>query len=453
MDNAEKQIIIYETFEEFVDSDFEENIKIKFIELYNENFKFLYNLIYNFYGQVVDAFSVRYHIFIINTVFKNNLIKLYPIIINNFFILKLYKFFPDDLFPNKYLIELYKNLETNLLFIRILSKFDIPIIEENFYTCVRQHQFQLRFFKFEDSEYNIHNKTQYIHRLKEYDDDERIRYFTDNPLLNFIINYNCVMSTFEISQIYPEMLIDYDELEESDGEALYSWIKCYDKYLKQLDSNKTFLDSLRFYTHTGDVVMHSLLRNNFVEEYSTIPKDEVIFRINNLNFNIYLSKEFTLKYCNEFNVLSAPIILYRGFSGNVAPTKNSIINMFKNQFVSFSSDIEIALSFGNIIFQLELDMEDIQKFSFIPIHELKSYDDEYISKYNLEKEWLFPLDTTFKVIDDMKLVENPDDDQFYVLIKIKIHTQKYIKNISENSFLNGSVKNEVLNLSNFLSNL
>jgi len=443
----------YEKIEDFLRRYISYDVSKYFVNFYIKNYNALYSLLYKFYQNydVGDEYYELYSAALQQIVLNEQLEKLYPLIINNYFVLRLYDNKTPYLHKDENVVfQIYSTEDNSSQVIRILNQFDIPINDDNFYLSVSKHDFlQLRFynfFSFDPIKYNklIFTKNKNDHTI----------YYIKNQILNLFVNYSCYISIKDILFFsnYSDRLINQNSVKVSSPENIYKWIQCYDKYVKQLESNIIFLDALRLYTHTGDVLMHSVMRKTFIEEKSLYPKHKLLYMINVLNYNTYVSHHFRINKCIEFNISENPLTLFRGFTGNVTLTNGSIINMLKNQFVSFTSDLNMAKKFGNCVFSLDIDRSDIEKYSFIPIENINSYDGNPISQHSNEKEWLFPIGTSFQVVDVLNILDNSEEYmyKYTIIIKIKIYNQEYHQNINESTFSDESLKNEYVNMNKFL---
>jgi hypothetical protein len=166
----------------------------------------------------------------------------------------------------------------------------------------------------------------------------------------------------------------------------------------------------------GSMVTYSpLARYSFKND---IERKQTIICLNN----------FIWRMCKKFRqtekippcLLSRKLILYRGENNISIPlTNGSIINALRNKFLSFTTSFSTARSFSDdIIYMIEVD---INKDIFLPIGSIK-FKGMTLSQEAYENEFLFPINTSFIVVDTPKSVTQPGYRPFAVL-PIKIHNQ------------------------------
>lgn len=324
----------------------------------------------------------------------------------------------DDIYTLKF----YTKKDEGLV-MKIMDTYYIPINKNNLYLYYSESSksFVLRFYAYTlelDSSFSEVPKTiTLLDDIKTQTANPFIQLLFTNPLS--IENFNYLLN---INSVY---------VNKSKPEYINSWISCYDRYIRTLHSDLDFLDALRFYTHTGDVLMHSVLRGTYVSSLATVPQDELLKRINIINKGIYDSFNFRLQKCSGLK----PIYLFRGFTRNCVVTKDSIVNNHRGQFISFSSNPMVAKGFSSLVYRLIVDSND--KY-LLPLHDIKSYDGKTITQYPHEDEWLLPLNTSFIVVSDAPIYDTYTDS---IMIDIKIHHQEYIENITQDTFQLDTIKN------------
>lgn len=388
--------------------------------------------------------------FMIDVIFRNNLKLLYPFVICNY--LALYRLIPTDLFSKTDIdtINIYEYSEDNSLVMRILDKYDVPIKEDNFYLLVVPEtissRFQLKYYSFEDKNEEKYNILKYYIDLSEY------MYLPDveNPYLHILFNFTQEQLNFNeifTRTVYNNRVISTESVSHTAPSNIDLWKKCFTNIY---GNDPDFAKILSFYTNTGDTFMHSVLRKTFIPELSPYNNVENIIRnLNILNYKIYNSKRFMSIYCNKLN-LKNNIKLFRGIS-NVEGvlTRGSILNNMRNQFVSFSSEFQTATEFGTIIYSLTLTPQDLEKYFFVPIENIKNKSGKSISEYDVEHEWLFPLNTSFEIVNVMKYLKGSD----VIIVDIKIHNQEYIRDVTPDTFTKDMLANVFLNKEKFIYNL
>lgn len=284
--------------------------------------------------------------------------------------------------------------------IRIFDSFDIPLNINNVYMhTVNKSTRMLTFTSY------------YVPKLITNPNYEEYKYEINNKKL---------MDNLTMKNIYNvDKRTSYTNTTMDDEFDYYKM--CSYQYLNK-HKNELY-ELLNFYTHIGDRCIHNILRNiDFLntKEYCKYDNHEIINKIIKLNNYMYDYKlyyyDYFKKSCDYFAKNTRYV--YRGTQiKNLPLYKDSEINSLRNQFVSFTTDNNIAETFGSIILRLELSDTDI----CLPIEDIKlETEDIFFSHYPKEKEWLCPLNTTFVVSENAFLYD------IFIIIPIKIKTQTNI---------------------------
>ena len=373
-----------------------------------------------------NPFPIALYNEIFTFILKYKIVKLMYIVIVNIFLVKTCKYLQNIN------VDFFTNINNSELVIRIFDKYDIPINYNNIYifSQINGSDFLVKFHTFYDK-----NEIKYSKLVK------RILYknLTDtefkNPIVkllvkNNIINLNILHKIYDITE----------NTLETQKNIIQKWTNCYQQFIDENDPD--YLSLLRLYTYKGDDEMHSVMRKQFIPFIAENSKSDLIFYINELNKGIYnsiINKCMTLFEEDK-------LVLFRGISGQIVLTKGSIINNMRNQFISFTSNYDIATSFGKIVLRLTIDKNDKFKTIF-PIENLHDKEGSKISRFE-EYEWLLPLNTSLIITDVLKIYEETN-----AIIDVKIHNQQYTENITENTFTPQMLENMFENKEIFLNNL
>jgi len=178
-----------------------------------------------------------------------------------------------------------------------------------------------------------------------------------------------------------------------------------DCHLQFLQKHIRFNEYIKYFTNIGDRCIHNLMRNrswlNSIV-YCKQSNEQLLEIIKILNKGIF-------RFHSECLISSTTdVILYRGINlTNVNYKKGEVIDNLQNQFHSFTRNIKVAYSFGKIILQLKLKKSDV----LFPI--------ESMSVYEHETEWITPLNTIFRIVEDPFISVNNNGSN-YLIIPIEI---------------------------------
>ncbi len=193
------------------------------------------------------------------------------------------------------------------------------------------------------------------------------------------------------------------------------------------------LDVIQYYTNNGFLVMHDLLRGREIEYtknndnfYNNKYSNNIKLNTNNLkdiivclnkfiwqSSQIFKQRQLTDELCR----VNPRIILYRGTSDIDLPlTIGSIINSTKRQFLSFTTNYQIALTFKTV-YILKL-LVNSRSDVYLPISNIK-YNSKQISPHN-EDEFLLPIETSLIVVGE------PYSFSGTIILPVRIHRQKLV---------------------------
>jgi hypothetical protein len=164
--------------------------------------------------------------------------------------------------------------------------------------------------------------------------------------------------------------------------------------LSSMPYKESILQVIEYYvSDNGFKVINDFCRGNFIDPIDEEDEGSIKDYVLVLNNIIYTVGKKIIG-CHSGNIM-----LYRGSNIQLSKiytpiTVGSIINSSKNQFVSFSSNYNIANNFalglGGIIFVLTLDLATQKYVLPIVLKDMLP---------TIENEWLFPLNTSFIVSD------------------------------------------------------
>lgn len=212
---------------------------------------------------------------------------------------------------------------------------------------------------------------------------------------------------------FPEELMLDLEL-DSEVTPAADWKSCYQDILSRFTPD--MINTIRFYTHQGDRIMHAYLRGTALEtRLETVRvQHDVLQNIAWLNTVIWEASH-QAQLCADLQ----PLVLYRGFMHQGGPySPGSIIKNQSNKFVSFTSDINVAYDFGAILYRLEIAPTDRYRI-VLPISDLQIHE-AYLSKNFGEEEFLLPLGTEFIISDNISLYRER------LVIPLKIYRQSEV---------------------------
>lgn len=375
---------------------------------------------------------------------------LYKTICKNFYLITLDEKFEKlkylwlfNLFNNQFIniieentiLKIYKNINDEII-LRVFDKYDILISINNIYPFISSNgTLFCRFYEIKDKDTTLTNL------LQEFNYTDNSYLEVDDPLLKIIL-----YPRFNIfkTQIWNEQK-RINESQKSDiiihtPQNVKLWKQFMKEYINEISEDDNFTRTITSYTSNS--LMFLILRTYFDENIYKVSKLKVLNDINILNYGIYNSCNFISKKYNSFY---DNIVLYRGITNarELPLTKNSIINFYKNQFISFTSNYDVAQLFGRIIFKLIIENNDC----ILPIEDIVDKRNNIISSHAKEFEWLLPLNTSFIVSDDIIPLN------YNIIIPIKIYKQEYIENINASTFSEDMLKNHYNNFENFVMSI
>lgn len=304
----------------------------------------------------------------------------------------------SEFYENKTL-QLYTN-SNNKIVLRIFGMYDAPLDFDNLTAVsaiIKKDKIIYRFIIYKL--YTIDEDSVLLENLHTKD-----LYTNQNAYFKRLLNSYVFQTENKIIELTPQEHIDI-------------WKSCSNEFI--LNNQELNVEILKYYTYIGDRCIHNILRNQSNLNNTTYCKysNEIITNyISTLNNFIWKANEEKFM-CDPEIAKIDHIVLYRGTElKNMPMTKDSIINSHKNQFISFSSNLDVAMEFGNIILQLFVDKWSV----VLPLEDI-SIASESISKFPREGEWICPTGTSFRVIDNAYIHSVGYSN--YIIIPIEIKSQ------------------------------
>jgi hypothetical protein len=175
---------------------------------------------------------------------------------------------------------------------------------------------------------------------------------------------------------------------------------------------------VNYYTnHLSFKTLNSYIKTG---KKDNIELEEIISILNKIIYDVSLNYRQISSSCNS-------LILFRGVPvvNSMPIFKGSIINSYRNKFISFSDDLKKAYNFSNsnIIIVLKGNMS---RDYILPITEIQ-IDGQYVGSVRDEREYLLPMNTSLIIIEDPFLYNN------YTFVTTIIYNQS-LEDISREDF-------------------